>query len=137
MLVPMPEVFVATPFRNVSRPKVFGEGISTRKLDRILWDIAIVKQFVAEHEREQLAKTRNWLLAAREYEHAFGSAGEELYDRATSAAMSLHIICPTSPATASSNSNRHQPDGITPGATIPSNSVTPSSGGSPAWKHRV
>jgi hypothetical protein len=93
----MPEVIVATPLKHgsVSRPYSFGDGISIRELGPIRWDVAIVKSTISERERETFAKTKYWLVAAKEYEHVYGSVGEELYDAARSAAMTLQIICPT------------------------------------------
>jgi hypothetical protein len=64
-------------------------------LSPIRWDIAIVKSTISERERETFAKTKYWLVAAKEYENAYGSVGEELYDAARNAAMALQIICPT------------------------------------------
>ncbi|MEZ5401277.1 MAG: hypothetical protein R2729_16525 [Bryobacteraceae bacterium] len=91
----MPEVIVATPLKTVSRPYSFGEGISIRELTEIRWDSATVKNVIAEQEREELRETKFWLVAAKEYDTAFGSNSDELYDLAWIAAMSLQIICPT------------------------------------------
>jgi hypothetical protein len=55
----MPEVLVATPLRYsaVSRPYEFADGISIRELSPIRWDVSIVKGFISEREREDLANT--------------------------------------------------------------------------------
>lgn len=91
------EVLVATPLRHsaVSRPYTFADGISIRELSPIRWDVAIAKSTVSEQERETLAATKYWLVAAQEYAHVYGSIGEELYERALAAAMALQITCPT------------------------------------------
>jgi hypothetical protein len=92
----MHEVLVATPLKYsaVSRPYEFADGISIRELPSIRWDVSIVKGFISEREREDLANTRYWLCAAKEYEHVFGDVGDELYDATHHAAMALQIICP-------------------------------------------
>ena len=91
------EVLVATPLRHfaVSAPYAFADGISIRELSPIRWDSSIVKSTVSEQERESLAATKYWLVAAKEYDNVYGSVGDELYARALSAAMTLQIICPT------------------------------------------
>jgi len=82
-------VLVATPLKYsaVSRPYEFADGISIRELSSIRWDVSIVKGFISEREREDLANTRYWLCAAKEYEHVFGDVGDELYDATHHAAM--------------------------------------------------
>jgi hypothetical protein len=92
----MHEVLVATPLKYsaVSRQYEFADGISIRELSSIRWDVSIVKGFISEREREDLANTRYWLCAAKEYEHVFGDVGDELYDATHHAAMALQIICP-------------------------------------------
>jgi hypothetical protein len=96
-LVVMPEVLVATPLKYtaVSRPYEFADGISIRELSPIRWDVSIVKGFISEREREDLANNQYWLCAAKEYAHVYGDVGNELYDAAHHAAMVLQIICPT------------------------------------------
>jgi hypothetical protein len=96
-LVVMPEVLVATPLKYtaVSRPYEFADGISIRELSPIRWDVSIVKGFISEREREDLANNQYWLCAAKEYAHVYGDVGNELYDAAHQAAMVLQIICPT------------------------------------------
>jgi hypothetical protein len=93
----MPEVLVATPLKYsaASRPYEFADGISIRKLSPIRWDVSIVKGFISEQEREDLANTQWWLCAAKEYGNVYGDVGNELYDAAHHAAMALQIICPT------------------------------------------
>lgn len=93
----MHKVLVVTPlkFSAVSKSYEFTNGISIRELSPIRWDVAIVKGFVSQREREDLANTRYWLCAAKEYEHGFADVGDELWDAAHHAAMALQIICPT------------------------------------------
>jgi hypothetical protein len=93
----MPKVLVATPLRYsaVSKSHEFANGISIRELTPIRWDVSIVKGFISDREREDLANTRYWLCAAKQYEHSFGDVGDELYEAAHHAAMTLQIICPT------------------------------------------
>ena len=93
----MHEVLVVTPlkFSAVSKPYEFTNGISIRELAPIRWDVSIVKGVVSEREREDLANTRYWLCAAKQYEHVLGDVGDELWDAARHAAMALQIICPT------------------------------------------
>ena len=57
--------------------------------------VSLIKGSISEREREDLANTRYWLCASKEYEHVFGDVGNELYDAAYHAAMALQIICPT------------------------------------------
>jgi hypothetical protein len=92
----MPEVLVATPLNSsaVTRSYSFGNGISIRELSPIRWDVAIIKSDVSEREREELAKTKYWLCAAKEYEHAYDSDDNELVSMAYAAAMALQILCP-------------------------------------------
>jgi hypothetical protein len=92
----MPEVLVATPLKhgNVSRPYTFGDGITIRELT-IAWDDSIVNRRISVQERESLANSKYWLVAAKEYENAYGPDSNELYAAAHSAAMALQIICPT------------------------------------------
>lgn len=93
----MPEILVGTPLKYsaVSRPYEFADGISIRQISPILWDASIVKGFISERERDDLANTQYWPCAAKEYEHVYGDVGGELYDAAHHAAMALQIICPT------------------------------------------
>jgi hypothetical protein len=93
----MPEVIVATPLKYsaVTRPYTFADGISIRELSPILWDVSIVRGFVSDRERDDLANTRYWLCASAEYENTYGSAGDELYGSSRHAALALQIICPT------------------------------------------
>jgi hypothetical protein len=96
-LVAMPEVLVATPLKysTVLSPYEFADRISIRELSPIRWDASIVKGFISERERGDLANTRYWLCAAKEYAHVYGDVGDELYYAAHHAAMALQIICPT------------------------------------------
>lgn len=93
----MPQAIIATPlgYSAVTQPYDFGGGICIRELAPIRWDVAIVKSEVSERGREELAKTKYWVCAANEYEHVYGSVGDELFERAHDAAMALQIICPT------------------------------------------
>lgn len=93
----MPQAIIATPLRyaTVTQAYDFGGGICIRELAPIRWDVAIVKSEVSERERDELTKTQYWLYAANEYEHVYGSVGDELFESAHDAAMALQIICPT------------------------------------------
>ena len=93
----MPQAIIATPLRYsaVRQAYDFGGGIFIRELSPIRWDVAIAKSEVSEREREELTKTKYWLCAANEYEHVYGSVGNELFERAHDAAMALQVICPT------------------------------------------
>ena len=96
MLVVMPEVLVATPlkYNAVSRPYSLSEGVSIRQLSPIRWEVALAKHMISDEERTKLARTQYWLVVAQECRGAYG-AGDEIYELAASAAMSLQIICPT------------------------------------------
>ena len=93
----MPEVMVATPlnYAAVGQPYVFADGIAIRELSPILWDISIVKGYVSEKDREDMAKTRYWLCASEEYDFVYGDVGNELYAKARNAAWALQVICPS------------------------------------------
>lgn len=93
----MREALVATPLKYlaVTKPYVFDDGISIRELSPIPWDISNVKGFVSETEREELANTRYWLCASKEYEYIHGDIGTDLYAKARYAAWALQVICPT------------------------------------------
>jgi hypothetical protein len=93
----MPEVLVATPLNwsGVSRPYSFTDGICIRELSPIRWDVARVKSEISESALDELAETRYWLCASKDYDHTSGSAGDELLELAHDAAMALQIICPT------------------------------------------
>jgi hypothetical protein len=93
----MPEVLVATPLRHsaVTKPYTFSDRISIRELAPILWDTSIVKWYVSEDEREYLAQAKYWLCASKEVEYVSGDAANDLYTKATYAAWTLQIICPS------------------------------------------
>ena len=94
----MPEVLVATPlqYSAVRQPYSFKNDISIRELGPILWDLSIVKSFVSENERNELASVRYWLCATKETVHyPYGSEGDELYEKAEHAASALQILCPS------------------------------------------
>jgi hypothetical protein len=93
----MPEVLVATPlkYNAATQAYTFADGISIRELAPILWEISIVKGYVSEKEREEMAETHYWLCASKEVDHVHGDVGNDLYDKALHAAWALQIICPT------------------------------------------
>lgn len=97
LVVTLPEIFVATPLKHlaVSRSYEFSDGIAIREIPLINWERSIFKEGISQRELEMLAKTKYWLVAAKEYEGVDDSIREELYDAARCAAMSLQIICPT------------------------------------------
>lgn len=92
----MPKVLVATPLKDaaVSKPYEFANGISIREISPIPWDVSSIKGSVSDEELADLKNTRYWLCAGKQYEHALGDIGDELYDAAYHAAMALQIICP-------------------------------------------
>jgi UDP-2,3-diacylglucosamine pyrophosphatase LpxH len=93
----MPEVLVATPlnYSAVTQPYSFSDSISIRELSPILWDISIVKGFISERERDEIATAKYWLCASNEYEYVYGDVDDELYTKARNAAWALQIICPS------------------------------------------
>jgi hypothetical protein len=87
---------VATPLHNgvVTRPYDLNEHICIRELGPIRWDVAIIKSHVSEHDREELASTKFWLCAIRNYEHLPDDVGRELFPLAHAAALTLQTLCP-------------------------------------------
>jgi hypothetical protein len=93
----MREVFVATPLNSsaVRAEHQFGNGISIRAISPILWETAVSKRYLSEHQRDKLSDVRYWLCASDEYPDGVNDVGHELYDKAIQAALAAQIICPT------------------------------------------
>ena len=94
--VEMHDVFVVTPLlaTTVSQPYTFGHDICIREVQGILWDTAVAKSVVSEHDRDELNNTAFWLCVRRDPNERLVDGADE-YGRARNAAMALQIICPT------------------------------------------
>ena len=87
---PINEYIVATPIQSTDElgEAQFRDGITIRRLDRILWDRAIINRHMSELEKDALQQTRYWLCTP-------GAADEdEAYGRSWLALICTQIVCP-------------------------------------------
>jgi hypothetical protein len=87
---PINEYIVATPIQGTDElgEVQFQDGITIRRLGRILWGRAIINRHMSDHEKESLQQTGYWLCTP-------GAADEdEAYRRSWLALVCTQIICP-------------------------------------------
>ncbi len=92
----MEEVLVATPLPHSSsaEPRTFTGGISVQAISPILWDLSVLKTYIAEHDREKLDQTRYWLCASREAKPDLTDV-QDLYETVHQAMYACQIIHPS------------------------------------------
>jgi len=93
----MDTIVVGTPlrFNSVSRPYSFSDGVTIRNLQPILWEFSSARKLMSDDERDELSKSRFWLVVSKEVDVWHLHHDQDLYEKARRSMYALQIICPS------------------------------------------